>query len=547
MAAPLSQAGALPAMNPNDRVNILLVDDQPGKLLTYEAILSQLGENLITASSGREALEHLLKTDITVVLMDVSMPELDGFELAEIIRQHPRYQKTAIIFVSAVHLSDLDRLKGYASGAVDYVSVPIVPELLRAKVSVFTELYRKTRESERLNQELEQRVADRTAELEASAAKQVELASQLQEADHRKDEFLALLAHELRNPLAPIQNAIDIMCRPDAGDADQAWCREVIKRQVNQLTRLVDDLLDVSRITQGKIKLRLEPLDLATIVNRAVETSQPLIDSQQHRLTVTVASAPMRILGDPARLTQVVANLLNNAANYQDEQGKIELKLAREGDFAVIRVKDHGIGIGVEMLPRIFDLFLQGDLRPSNPSGGGLGIGLSLVKTLVEMHGGTVCAASDGAGHGSEFAVRLPVLADQAASARIAPDLPSEPRSRPRRVLVVDDNRDAAESLAILLRRDGHEVKVALDGHTALAMAPAIDPEIVLLDLLLPEIDGYEVCRRMRLHGLAGARIIAMTGFGQDRDRLRSKEAGFDFHLVKPFAMDDLLKLFSDL
>ena len=185
-------------MHPNDRVNILLVDDQPGKLLTYEAILSQLGENLITASSGREALEHLLRTDITVVLMDVSMPELDGFELAEIIRQHPRYQKTAIIFVSAVHLSDLDRLKGYASGAVDYVSVPIVPELLRAKVSVFTELYRKTRESERLNQELEKRVADRTAELEASMEKQVELARRLKEADHRKDEFLALLAHAER-------------------------------------------------------------------------------------------------------------------------------------------------------------------------------------------------------------------------------------------------------------------------------------------------------------------------------------------------------------
>ena len=534
-------------MHPNDRVNILLVDDQPGKLLTYEAILSQLGENLITASSGREALEHLLRTDITVVLMDVSMPELDGFELAEIIRQHPRYQKTAIIFVSAVHLSDLDRLKGYASGAVDYVSVPIVPELLRAKVSVFTELYRKTRESERLNQELEKRVADRTAELEASMEKQVELARRLKEADHRKDEFLALLAHELRNPLAPIRNAIDIMCRSDAGEGDQAWCREVIKRQVTQLTRLVDDLLDVSRITQGKIKLRLEPLDLVTILHRAVETSQPLIDAQRHRLVVTVPGAPMRILGDPARLTQVIANLLNNAANYQEEDGRIELGLAREGDFAVIRVKDHGIGIGAEMLPRIFDLFLQGELRPSNPSGGGLGIGLSLVKTLVEMHGGEVSVASEGTGSGSEFAVRLPVLADQVGAASRIVEEEGEPRARPRRrVLVVDDNRDAAESLAILLRRDGHEVKVALDGPSALAMASAIEPEIVLLDLLLPEIDGYEVCRRLRLGGLSEARIIAMTGFGQDRDRLRSKEAGFDFHLVKPFAMEELQRLFSD-
>ncbi len=534
-------------MIPSDKVNILLVDDQPGKLLTYEAILSQLGENLIVASSGSEALEHLLKTDITVVLMDVSMPELDGFELAEIIRQHPRYQKTAIIFVSAVHLSDLDRLKGYASGAVDYVSVPIVPELLRAKVSVFTELYRKTRESERLNQELEQRVADRTAELEASMAKQTELTHRLQEADHRKDEFLALLAHELRNPLAPIQNAVNIMRRPEAGDADQAWCREVIERQVAQLTRLVDDLLDVSRITQGKIKLRLEPLDVTTIVHRAIETSQPLIDSQKHRLNLTVTPLPIQVLGDPARLTQVVANLLNNAANYQEPEGEIDLEVDREGEMAVIRVKDRGIGIAPEILPKIFELFLQGDLRPWVGSRGGLGIGLSLVKTLVEMHGGNVLVTSDGEGQGSEFVVRLPALIDTTALPSTVREDVSEHRASPRRVLVVDDNRDAAESLAILLKRDGHEVEVALDGQSALLRFAGRKPDVVLLDLLLPGIDGFEICRRMRLGGLADCRIIAMTGFGQQRDRERSKEAGFDFHLVKPFSMEELRRLFQTL
>ncbi|HEV7671099.1 MAG TPA: response regulator [Thermoanaerobaculia bacterium] len=534
-------------MSTNDRVNILLVDDQPGKLLTYEAILSQLGENLIKASSGREALEHLLKTDITVVLMDVSMPELDGFELAEIIRQHPRYQKTAIIFVSAVHLSDLDRLRGYASGAVDYVSVPIVPELLRAKVSVFTELYRKTRESERLNQELEQRVADRTAELEASTAKQIELARQLQEADHRKDEFIALLAHELRNPLAPIQNAVNIMRIQGSSDPDLVWCRDVIERQVGQLTRLVDDLLDVSRITQGKIKLRLEPFDLLTIVHRAVETSQPLIDSQRHRLEVSVPDVPVQILGDPARLTQVIANLLNNAASYQDEQGEIGLKLEREDDFAVIHVTDRGIGIAPEILPKIFELFLQGDLRPSVPSRGGLGIGLSLVKNLVEMHGGTVFVNNNGAGRGSDFVVRLPVLVEASSETQTASAGPNEPRTNPRQVLVVDDNGDAAKTLAILLRLQGHEVRVALDGPSALESVATKKPEIVLLDLLMPGIDGYEICRRMRQEGLADARIIAMTGFGQDRDRQRSKDAGFDHHLVKPVAMDELLRLFAAL
>ncbi|HET6317302.1 MAG TPA: response regulator, partial [Chloroflexota bacterium] len=233
-------------MSPSDKVNILLVDDQPGKLLSYEAILADLGENLIKASSGREALDALLKNDITVVLIDVSMPELDGFELAEIIREHPRYQKTAIIFVSAVHLTDSDRMKGYASGAVDYVSVPIVPELLRAKVAIFAELYRKRREAEELTRELEQRVAERTAELQESIARQTELAEQLRQADRRKDEFLALLAHELRNPLAPMRNAINILRLKESQDPDVLWCRGVIERQATQLTRLVDDLLDVS-------------------------------------------------------------------------------------------------------------------------------------------------------------------------------------------------------------------------------------------------------------------------------------------------------------
>jgi len=286
--------------NTFEKVNILLVDDQPGKLLAYEAMLSDLGENLIKASSGREALEHLLKTEITLVLMDVSMPDLDGFELAEIIRQHPRYEKTAIIFVSAVHLSDLDRLKGYESGAVDYVSVPVVPELLRAKVTVFAALYRKTREAARLTAELERRVAERTAELEASVARQIDLAEQLLEADRRKDEFLGLLAHELRNPLAPIRNAASIMQMKGLNDPELIWCHDVIERQAKQLTRLVDDLLDVSRITKGKIRLRTEPLDLRDVVRDAVETSRPLIDEMGHQLTVEVPETPLLVRGDPA-------------------------------------------------------------------------------------------------------------------------------------------------------------------------------------------------------------------------------------------------------
>jgi signal transduction histidine kinase len=527
-----------------DKVNILLVDDQPGKLLAYEAMLNELGENLIKANSGKEALEQLLKNEITVVLMDVSMPELDGFELAEIIHGHPRYQKTAIIFVSAVHLSDVDRLKGYQSGAVDYVSVPVIPELLRAKVSVFTELYRKKRDLERLTTELELRVADRTAELEDAVRKQSELTQQLQQADRRKDEFLALLGHELRNPLAPVRNAVTMLRMKDMDDdRELTWCIDVIERQANQLTRLVDDLLDVSRVSQGKIKLRRVPIDVATIVHGAVEMSRPVIDERKHELNITLTERPMRVLGDAARLTQVVANLLNNAAKYQDEGGRIDVRVIATADAIEICVRDYGIGIAPDMLHEVFELFSQGERAPDMAQGG-LGIGLSLVKSLVEMHGGHVRLSSDGLGHGAEFIVAIPAhTADPAEPpAETAPrkGIPTGPR---RRVLVVDDNRDAADSLAALLRLNGHEVMVVHDGHRALEIADTERPAVVLLDIGLPGMDGYEVCRQLRAKHNSTMQIIAMTGYGQERDRQRAKAAGFDTHTVKPVDIATILKL----
>ncbi|HSE53834.1 MAG TPA: response regulator [Gemmatimonadales bacterium] len=527
----------------HDPVNILLVDDQPGKLLSYEAILSGLGENLIKANSGREALEHLLKTDITVVLMDVSMPELDGFELAEIIRQHPRFQKTAIIFVSAVHLSDLDQIKGYESGAVDYVSVPVIPELLRAKVSVFAELYRKTRDSERLTRELEDRVTARTAELEASMLRQMALTDQLREADRRKDEFLALLAHELRNPLAPVVNAVNIMRLKETGDADLQWCREVIERQAGQLTRLVDDLLDVSRITLGKIKLRPERVDLSKVIAGALELTRPLMESHRHQLTTILPDTPVVLQGDLARLTQVVANLLTNAAKYQNDGGRVELVVEQQGLEAIITVRDCGIGIPPHMLTEVFELFSQGE-RTLDRAQGGLGIGLSLVKTVVEMHGGSVSAQSEGMDRGSEFVIRLPCLVPDPGICRPAPP-PTRRAIPPRRILIVDDSRDAAESLAMLLSLSGHHVLVSHHGEEALRLAASERPEVILLDIGLPGIDGYEVCRRLRQSGLDGALIIAMTGYGQERDRQRSKDAGFDTHTVKPVELDHLMELLA--
>ncbi|MEO7999549.1 MAG: response regulator [Gemmatimonadaceae bacterium] len=533
-----------------DKVNILLVDDQPGKLLTYEAMLSELGENLIKANSGREALEHLLKNEITVVLMDVSMPELDGFELAEIIHGHPRYRKTAIIFVSAVHLSDLDRLKGYQSGAVDYVSVPVIPELLRAKVGVFIELYRKKRELERLTTDLELRVAERTAELEESVRIQRELTLQLQQSARHKDEFLALLGHELRNPLAPVRNAVTLLRMQDKGtDRDHSWCIEVIERQVNQLSRLVDDLLDVSRVSEGKIRLQCANIEFAEIMNLAIEMSRPLIDQRRHTLVVRMPEGPLHVCGDMARLTQVVANVLNNAAKYQNEGGRIEVGVVRHGDNIELRVRDYGIGIAPDMLTEVFQLFSQGERTPDMAQGG-LGIGLSLVKKLVEMHNGNVRVESDGVGKGAVFTLMLPgteVAAAQQSEATVPAqpiDVPDGNPARPRRILVVDDNRDAADSLAALLRSHGHSVVVVHDGREGIAHARVQEPEIIFLDIGLPTMDGYEVCRTLRSWRADDpTQIYAMTGYGQDRDRERAREAGFNAHFVKPVDFARILEI----
>jgi signal transduction histidine kinase len=519
-----------------DRVNILLVDDQPSKLLTYETILGDLGENLLTASSATEALECLLKNEIAVVLVDVCMPELDGYELAAMIRQHPRFQRTSIIFVSAILMTDLDRLRGYECGAVDYVPVPVVPEILRAKVSVFAELYRKTSALERLNSELEQRVAERTADLQATT-------SALQEADRRKDEFLAMLAHELRNPLAPIRTAVQLLRLKELGESQRTRARDVIERQVEHLVRLIDDLLDVARITRGMITLHREPVLIGAIIARAIETTRPAIDARRHELVLELPDELITVEGDKTRLTQMIGNVLHNAAKFTNVGGRIVLKVTREGASAVISVKDTGIGIAQEAMPQIFELFAQVHAK-SECSQGGLGIGLALVRRLAEMHGGTVTARSDGPGQGTEFIVRLPLLMAQAPLAatqftesRVIPTV------APLRILVTDDNHDAAESLAVQLQLAGHDVRTVNDGVEALAVGKAFKPQVVLLDLGMPKMDGYETARQMRRRSWGErATLIAITGWGQQQDRQRTAEAGFDAHLVKPVSEYDLFQ-----
>jgi signal transduction histidine kinase len=528
-------------------VNILLVDDQPAKLLSYEAILGPLGENLIKASSGTEALETLLRTDIAVVLIDVCMPDLDGFELASMIHQHPRHQRAAIIFVSAVHMTDIDRVRGYEVGGVDYVAVPIVPEILRARVSVFADLYRKTQQLERLNAKLEHRVAERTAELEASTELLRESEDALRETDRRKDEFLAMLAHELRNPLAPIRNAVEYLRMRAQEDPSVRWSHDVIDRQVDHLTRLVDDLLDVSRITRGRLEIRRTRADLVEIVRGAVDTAQAVVQERGQRLHVTLPAEPVWIEADLVRMTQVFLNLFDNASKFTSEGGTIWLSIEREEGQALVRLRDTGAGIAQDELPQLFQMFYQ-IRRSTTEAQGGLGIGLALVRRLVELHGGTVEAASEGRDLGAEFIVQLPVLAESPAEGSTNGEKEEVPAIAVRRVLVVDDNVDSAESLAMLLRLGGHEIETAYDGVQAVESAERFRPDLVLLDIGLPRMDGYDAAVRIREQ--ANGRdivLVAVTGWGQEEDRRRSREAGFDAHLTKPVDMAALSRLLAAL
>ena len=367
-------------------------------------------------------------------------------------------------------------------------------------------------------------------------------------ANRRKDEFLALLAHELRNPLAPIRNGVEIMRLLGPGNPQIIRdTGELIARQVTHLARLVDDLLDVSRVTQGKVLIKEEPVELASAINNGIELAQPLIDAKRHKLSISLPTTEaLRVRGDPTRLAQIVGNLLDNAAKYTNADGRISLSVVREGDEAVITVEDNGVGISRGLLPHVFELFTQGE-RSVDRAQGGLGIGLSLVKSLVELHRGAVAAASAGYGTGSTFTVRLPVLMPPHAPASPAQGaLPTNQSSARRRILVVDDNEDAALSMGLLLEQDGHEVQYAYEGRSALDVAQVFEPEVALLDIGLPGLNGFEVAQQLRARPqTAGALLVALTGYGQSEDRQRTQAAGFDHHLVKPVEPQMLLALIA--
>lgn len=373
-----------------------------------------------------------------------------------------------------------------------------------------------------------------------------QLTAELSQADGHKNEFLAMLAHELRNPLAPIRNALQIVQLSRGNGEAVLTASEMMERQIAQMVRLVDDLLDVSRITRGKIDLRLERTDLASIIAQAVETCRPAIDSARHELKVDLPDEPVYLNADPIRLAQAFGNLLNNATKYTDPEGRISVIARRDGNDVIVSVRDNGIGIPPEMLPKVFEMFTQVD-RSLERTQGGLGIGLTLVQRLVQLHGGSVSAFSEGKGQGSEFTVRLPILPQEARQATkpAQSDLGS---AQSRRILVVDDNRDSASSLAMLLTISGHKSHTAFDGQEAVEAAETIKPDVILMDIGLPKLNGYEAAKKIRETSWGKKMVlVALTGWGQEEDRRKSKEAGFDAHLVKPVDFGTLTQLLGDL
>jgi signal transduction histidine kinase len=571
-----------------DAANILLVDDQPARLLTYEAILGDLGYSLVKAGSGRDALRCLMETDFAAILLDVSMPDMDGFETAALIREHPRFESTPIIFVTAVHMTDMDQLRGYQIGAVDYVYVPVVPEILRGKVQVLADLHTHRRELLRLNrtleaanaelQEAQRRLRDENtrkleklnhnlalanAELETRNAllhnevtERENAQRELQSAAERKDQFLAMLAHELRNPLSAVHNAVQVIRNQALSDPQMLSMSELLGRQVNHLARLVDDLLDVSRVSTGRVRLRVERVDLVDVVRQAIEMSQPTIRQREQSLEWNPPGMEFPVDGDAVRLIQVVDNLLRNASQYTESGGVIAVSLdadapdaARQKGTAILRVRDNGIGIPATMLEQVFELFSQ--VTPSfTHSRGSLGIGLSLVRSLVALHGGSVAATSEGPGAGSEFVVKLPLRKEETVPTMHATltRSPSKEPSRALRLLIVDDNQDSVDALGMWLRIEGHEVEIAYSGEDALTRAAANRPDAVVLDLALPGIDGYDVARRLRAQaGFDRVCLIAMTGFGAYADRERARQSGFDHHMVKPIDYDVFSQLLAGL
>ena len=492
---------------------ILNVDDNEGARYVKSRVLRHAGFAVIEAATGQAALEAVRDHLPALVLLDVKLPDISGIEVCRLIKADPQTNSTLVLQTSAAAVQTRDKVLALDGGADSYLTEPVEPAELVANVRALLRLY---------------------------AAEKA-----LRDADLRKDHFLATLAHELRNPLAPIRNAIELLDpRHGANDAMRADARLIASRQVEHLGRLVDDLLDVSRISHGKITLQMGTLDLRAIVEMAVETSRPFLEAKSQQLTVEIECEPCHVTGDAIRVAQIISNLLSNAAKYTAEGGKIALRLESDAFAVSIHVRDNGIGIAPDELPYVFDLFMQ-SRDAVKRADGGLGIGLALVRELAELHGGSASAHSDGLGLGSEFVVRLPIARTPHCESPCAQADDAGAQTAPprRRVLIADDNVDSAASLLMLLQLEGHDVRVAHDGLAALALAQTFLPDVAILDIGLPGMDGHAVAKALRsAPATARVQLIALTGYGQARDREAASEAGFDRHLVKPASLEDILR-----
>lgn len=524
-------------------VKCLIVDDLEENLFALEALLRQDGLEILKARSGTEALELLLLHDMALAIMDVQMPGMDGFELAELMRGMERTRRVPIVFLTAGGVDEQRRFRGYEAGAVDFLFKPVNPHILRSKAEVFFELYRQRQEVDRQREELRV-TAEENARLLAESRRTTEA---LQEADQRKNEFLAMLAHELRNPLGPILNAVAVLQARGAGDSVLERQGAVIKRQAGHMARLVADLLDVSRITRGTLTIQAETVDLVEVVRGCVSDYREGLETAGVRVVILVPEGPLQMHGDRVRLCQAIGNLVNNAGKFTPVGGQILVQLRPEGaERALVTVRDTGAGISPETLPRIWESFVQGEQDMARTRGG-LGLGLALVKTIVEKHGGSVSAFSAGLGEGAEFTLALPLVTGDAPAHAPAASTPAEPERRGRRVLVIEDNRDAAETIQELLELDGHEVRLTFSGPEGIEAARTWNPDLVLCDIGLPGMNGYQVAERLREDPLTcDLRLVALSGYAQPEHRVQSHAAGFNDHIAKPVDPDKLLQLLRE-
>ena len=537
-----------PAGN-GERGVILILEDDPGTTRLMQIRLGRSGYGVATAATPAEALGRIKAGQVELVVFDYNLRgEVNGLEFHDQV-------KALGLDIPAILITgygdEAKLIEAIRAGVRDFVpkgerfldDLPAAVDRVMAQVRD-RRLAAETEAVRRRNDELRSLIAERErleGELRASNQR-------LLEADRLKDEFIATLAHELRNPLAAISNCVKILGR-DADESDQDWCKKVIGRQTAQLGRLIDDLLDVSRITNGKIVLKPEPVSMTEVATRAAESARFLIESREHTLELELPDDPLTLVADPARLEQILVNLLNNAAKYSEKRGRIALRAGVEGDQIVVEVSDDGLGISPEMLPRIFEMFTQVDSTHDRAEGG-LGIGLTLVSRLVELHGGGIEARSEGLGKGSTFTLRLPLAElpapTRCASEAAAPVAASNAQEK-MRVLVVDDDPDTRRGMSRLLRGSGFEVETAGDGPSAVEIAASFRPRFVLLDIALPKMDGYEVARRVREQAGPTAEapvLIAVSGYAGTAERDRARGAGFDHHLIKPVDFDVLIDLF---